>query len=262
MNISPRLAASPIDAYLEAVEVRLERLYRVDLDNGDPCAQPSRPPGHPFSDPAIADDDDHLPRDEERRRPQDPVEGALPSPVAVVEEVLRLGVVYCDDRISQLPLPLERCDPHHPRGRLLAATQHAVQSRGHRGHVEVGAVVYQNGRLLCDHLPDAPSVFLGGLPLPGPDLGLLSEERGDVVLGGERVRRRQLHVGPGLHQGVDQDRGLLGDMEADTDGHPAERLPLAVLPGERVECYHVVLRPEEVLLPLSGEFRIGYLAQF
>ena len=75
----------------------------------------------PLPDPAVARDDDLAAGDEDVRRPQDAVERALAGAVAVVEEVLGLGLVDRDDREAERPVGGHRPQPDDAGRRLLGA---------------------------------------------------------------------------------------------------------------------------------------------
>ena len=73
------------------------------------------------SAPAVAGHD-HLPPGEQHvRRPDQPVDRRLAGAVAVVEQVLRLGLVDGDHREAELALGLERLEPDDAGRRLLRA---------------------------------------------------------------------------------------------------------------------------------------------
>ena len=101
MNSSPQRGRLAGGHHREAVHQRLEGADRVDLDDRDVRAVAGHPRGDPLADPAVAGDDDLAAGDEDVGRPQDPVERALAGPVAVVEEVLGLGLVDRDDREAE-----------------------------------------------------------------------------------------------------------------------------------------------------------------
>ncbi len=109
--------------HLEAVHQRLERADRIDLDDRDVRAVAGHPRGDPLADPAVAGDHDLAPGDEDVGRAQDPVERALAGPVAVVEEVLGLGLVDRDDREAERAVGGHRPQPDDPGRRLLGPGQ-------------------------------------------------------------------------------------------------------------------------------------------
>ena len=127
-----------------AVEVRLERRDRVDLDDGYLAADALGVAREPLADPAVADHAEALARAREVRQPQDRGDRRLAGAVAVVVQVLRPGVVRGHGRERQLPVGLERAQAQHARRRLLA---HAAQPRDEVGPLpddprrQLGAVV-------------------------------------------------------------------------------------------------------------------------
>src|SRR5437763_594333 len=75
----------------------------------------------PAAAPAVARHDPGGARDQDVGRAHDPVHGALAGAVAVVEEVLGLGVVDRDHRKAQHLVLLRGAEPDHARGGLLGA---------------------------------------------------------------------------------------------------------------------------------------------
>ena len=99
----------------EPVHQRLERADRIDLDDRDVGAVAVHPGRDALADPAVAGDDDLAAGDEDVRRPQDAVERALAGPVAVVEEVLGLGLVDGHDREAEGAVGGHRLEPDDAR---------------------------------------------------------------------------------------------------------------------------------------------------
>src|SRR5450759_28576 len=84
--------------HLEAIHEGLERPDGVHLDDRDVGPHPLEARRDPLADPAVPGDHGLAPGEQDVRRPQDPVDRALTSPVAVVEQVLGLRLVDGDDR--------------------------------------------------------------------------------------------------------------------------------------------------------------------
>ena len=101
MKMSPTLAASTRGHHLEAVHHGLERTQRVDLADDDVGAVALGAHRDAVAAPAVADHDDAEPGDQHVGRPDHAVERRLAGAVAVVEEVLGVGVVDGDDRDSR-----------------------------------------------------------------------------------------------------------------------------------------------------------------
>ena len=134
----------------EAVHQRLEGADRIDLDDRDVGAVAVHPRRDPLADPAVARDDDLAPGDEDVRGPQDAVERALAGAVAVVEQVLGLGLVDRHDREAERLVGGHRLEPDDAGRRLLGAGEDlldlvgplAVEQRD-----EVAAVVHRDLRM-------------------------------------------------------------------------------------------------------------------
>ena len=87
----------------EAVHRRLERPDRVDLGDDHPGAHAAHPHRDALAAPAVAGDDDRLAGQQDVGGAQDAVDRALAGAVAVVEEVLGVGVVDGDHRELEQP---------------------------------------------------------------------------------------------------------------------------------------------------------------
>ena len=85
----------------EAVHHRFQRPQRIDLGDDDLRAHAARALRQTPAAPAVAGDHEVLPGEQLVRRAQDAVERALARAVAVVEEVLCVGVIDGDDRVRQ-----------------------------------------------------------------------------------------------------------------------------------------------------------------
>ena len=180
----------------EAVHQRLERADRVDLDDRDVRAVAGHPGGDPLADPAVAGDDDLAPGDQDVGRAQDAVERALAGPVAVVEEVLGLGLVDRDDREPERPsaaIARRRMTPvvvsSVPAWISATWSGRSVWSRFTRS--QPSSIVSCG----CVSATDAKVRVVGVVVLAAPGErgdAVLGDERGrDVVLGRQRVARRE-----------------------------------------------------------------------
>ena len=188
----------------------------------------------------------------------DAVERGLAGAVAVVEEVLGVGVVHRDDRV------LERAVGGHGRetddaGRgLLGAADDVGERLGELGvdatH-HVGAVVHRHVRLEGDRLVDVRVVGVGVLALDrvGADAVVLDQRSGDVVLRGERVARAQHDLGAAGLQGAHEVGGLGGDVQACADAHAVERLLGFEALADAREHRHVGVGPLDARLAGVGE---------
>ena len=115
-----------------------------------------------------------------------------------------------------------------------------IGPRGVQRAQQVGAVVERDPRRALDDGGDT----LGPVVRPaGVDLGLRRQRRGDVVLGRERVRRRQRDVGASGLQRPDQHGGLGGDVQAGADDDARERLLAGEAFPDRAQDGHLPVRP-------------------
>jgi len=138
---------------LEAVHQRLECAHRVDLGDDHVRAESLGAHGDAAADPAVARDNEPLPRKEDVCRADDAVDRRLPRSVPVVEEVLRARIVDGNHRERERAVGLHRLQADHAGSRLLHAgddvaellTPRAVQDADH-----VRAVIHRQLRLVVD----------------------------------------------------------------------------------------------------------------
>jgi hypothetical protein len=186
---------------LVAVHPRLESAQGIDLADDDRGPVPLRPHGDPLAGPAVAQDDDAAPRQQQVGGAHDAVERRLAGAVAVVEGALREGFVHRDDRAGERPLGFERPQADEAgRGLLRAAEEpgQEVLATGVDGGHEVGPVVERHARGGGNHRGDARGPRVDSLPVDGVHLRLAvgDERRRDVVLRRQRVRRAEGHLRP------------------------------------------------------------------
>jgi hypothetical protein len=86
-----------------------------------PWARDATPRPHP------AGDHHGLPREEHVGGAQDPVHGGLAGAVAIVEEMLGVGVIDRDHGKRQHAFLLHGAEPDHPRGGLFGATDDVLE---------------------------------------------------------------------------------------------------------------------------------------
>ncbi len=229
----------------ESIHRRLHGADRVHLAHGDPGTQAVRPLGDPPAAPPVPDDDDRLPGDKEVRRAEDPVPGRLARPVAVVEQVLHLGVVHRDHREAEPPFTGERPQTRDPGRRLLAAPTDRSPLPLVEEADEVSPVVQDQVRPRGEDLAQVGDVLRLGDAASGMDLNplLLGQGGGDVVLRRERVAPGDGHLRSAVAE-EDRETGRLR-LEVDTDPDPAsgERVLLYELTAQGGEERHVRPRP-------------------
>ena len=106
---------------LVAVHERLEGADRIDLHDGHVGAHAAEAAGDAAADPAVAGDDAAAPGEQVVGGAQDAVDGGLARAVAVVEEVLGLGLVDGHDREGQRAVGGHGLQADDAGGRLLGA---------------------------------------------------------------------------------------------------------------------------------------------
>ncbi len=108
----------------------------VDLDDDHVGSEPTCPIRNPLSAVSVTDDDNIGTGDEDVRCSDDSIHRRLASPVTIVEQVLRLAVIDCDDRHPQRAVFGHRPEPDHARRGLL----------GRSDRIQLGARRVQDGR--------------------------------------------------------------------------------------------------------------------
>jgi hypothetical protein len=238
--------------------------------------------------PAIAADDDVAPRQQHIGGPDDAVDRALAGAVAVVEEVLGLGVVDGDDRQLQHPVLLHGAEADHAGGRLFHARDDVADQAGaiarrerlaplpdlgmevvdppereeDHGADQVGAVVHRHVRLVLQGLGDVPVIARLILPLDriDGDAEVLDQAGGDVVLGRQRVRGDQDQVRTAGDQGPGEVGGLGRHVQTGRHPQAGQRL-LGVEPlADRAEHGHVSLRPDDPLVADTGQRQVFHVS--
>src|SRR5262249_29327076 len=110
----------------EAVHGRFQGPNGIDFGDDDLAAHAAGPQGDALAAPAVTGDDDFAAGQEGVGGPDDAVDGALAGAVAVVEEVLGLGVVDGDDRELEHAIAFHGPQAIDPGGGLFHAADHLV----------------------------------------------------------------------------------------------------------------------------------------
>ena len=102
-------------------------------------------------------------------------------------------------------------------------------------------------------------VGLVALAVDGVDLGAVAVDQrgGDVVLGGERVRRAERDVGAAGDQRADQIRGLGRDVQAQPELDAVERPLRFEALADRGQHGHVAVGPLDPRLTGVGQRQVG-----
>ncbi len=185
--------------------------------------------------PAVADDDEIQPGQKDVGGPEDAVDRALPGPVAVIEEVLGVGVVDGDDRILEDALGRHALQPDDAGRRLLRAAGHAGEKGplpGVEGADQVGSVIHGDLRPVVQGGAEVPVVGLVVLALDGEngDPEVLDDRRGGVILGAQGIRGGQPDIGPPELERLHQVAGFARHVQAGRELDPLEGFLL----GERL----------------------------
>lgn len=200
--------------------------------------------------------------------PLDTVNEGLAATVQVVELGLGDTVVDIDGRNEELVILEHTVQVVDTSGGLLgdtiAALEHlrvlGVDEAGQvttvvKNQVELGTVLEGKELLL-----EAPVVFLFGLTLPGKDRNTGgSNGGGGVVLGAEDVAAGPGDFGTQSSQGLDEDSGLDGHVQAASNSGTLERLVSGILLAGSHETRHLVLGELDLLATEGSERQVSDL---
>ena len=188
----------------------------------------------------------------------------LAGPVAVVEEVLRLGLVDRHDREAEGVVGGHRLEPDDAGRRLLRARQHlldlvrplAVEERH-----EVAAVVHRDLRMRVGDRVEVGVVGVAVLAAAGEggDAVLGDERRRDVVLRGQRVRGREHDVRPTGLERAHQVGRLGRDVQARPDAQAIERALALEALADQAQDGHLPFRPLDAADAFVGEAEVGHV---
>src|SRR5207245_6245398 len=194
--------------------------------------------------------------------PDDAVQRALAGAIAVVEEVLGLGLVDRDDRVAKDAVLGHAAQTHHAGGGFFGATQHGGQQvlalLVQRRH-QVGAVIHGQRRAVVQGGRDVPVIGFAVLAPNGKDAEAVvdHQRRGGRVGRGERVGRAQHQVGAARLEGEYQVGRLGGDVQAGRDPLAPKRLlggePVADLAPDR----HLMGSPGDGASALGGQLEVA-----
>ena len=218
--------------------------------------------GEAAAAPAVAGDHELRSGQQEVGGADDAVDGGLSGAVAVVEQVLGVGVVDGDDRDTcstpsfaiarrrMTPVVVSSVPPMTPS----SASVRLVCENGD----QVGAVVHGDVRLVVDGGQDVLVVGVVVLALDGEDgdVVVAHQAGGDVVLRGKRVGGAKHDVGAAIAQADRQVRGLGGDVQAGGDADAFQRLVLDEFLADDLQNLHRLVRPLDALLAQIGQFDV------
>ncbi len=178
----------------------------IDFGDDDFRSRAARARSQAASAPAVAGDHELRSGEQEIRGADDAVDGRLSGAVAVVEQMLGVGVVDGHDRITQHAFLGHGAQANHAGGRLFGAADYIRQfgrALGVQNRHQVGAVIHGELRPVIDRRHDVRIVAVVVLTLDGENRNVViaDETRGNVILSGQRVRRAQRHVGAAVAQG-------------------------------------------------------------
>ncbi len=176
--------------------------------------------------------------------------------------MLGLGLVDGHDREGQRPIVHHRLQADDAGGGLLGTGEDLRQLLGallvQQGH-EIAAVVHGDVRMRVGGGIEVPVVGLVVLAVDGvaADAVLGHERRRHVVLGRERIRRHQRHVGATGLERTHQVGGLGGDVEAGADAQASQWLLLLEALADEPQDRHLPLSPLDTANTFIHQTEIG-----
>src|ERR1019366_4836566 len=115
--------------HAETVHDRFEGFGRIDFGDDDFRSRAAGARSKAASAPAVAGDHELRPGEQEIRGADDAVNRRLPGAVAIVEQMLGVGVVDGHDGIAQHAFLRHGAQTNHAGGRLFGAANHVRQFR-------------------------------------------------------------------------------------------------------------------------------------
>ena len=246
--------------HAEAIHYGLHGPYRIDLGDNYLCAQALGAHRDALAAPAVAGHDHGLAGHDEVRGTVNAVPDRLPGAVAVVEEMLALGVVDQDHRYTEPVLTVETLQAQDAGGSLLAAADdvgNELRELRMQDVDEVAAVIDNDVRAGLDDLPAVAPILLRSRAIPCEDIEAgVNESGGHVVLGGEGVAPGDVHLRAAGRQDLAEVRGLVLEMHREGYFQALEGPFSLELVLQAVEQRHVVPYPFDFQISVRPQGRI------
>ena len=243
---------------LVAVHDGLECPDGVNFGHDDFCTEPLRTQGNALAAPAIAAHDHVLTGDDEIRRAHDAVPHGLARAVAVIEQVLAVGVIDHNHREAQRPGAVHDAQAVDARRRLLAAADdlrdEIRELRVHQVH-KIAAVVNDDVRPNGEHAAQMRLIRLVRAAIDRVHVHALCRQcRGNVVLRGQRVGTGDVHL-RAAHLEHAAQVGRLGlQMHGERDLQTGKRLFPRKIAADVAQNRHMCFHPAD--LPLTGRCQV------
>ena len=235
-----------------------ERLRGINFGDDDFGARTASAAGQASSAPAVAGDYELRSCQQEVGGANDAVDGRLAGAVAVVEQVLGVGVVDRDDGEAQHAFLGHGAQADDAGGGFFRAADHAferVLTLGVQQGDQVGAVIHGDLGLVVDGGQDVTVVGVVVLALDGKDRNVvIAHQAGsDVILGGERIRGAEHDIGAAILQADGQVRGFGGDVQASRHADALQGLVLDEFLANDLQDFHGLVGPVDPLLAEIGK---------
>src|SRR5437879_7299674 len=174
--------------------------------------------------------------------------------------MFHLIIFYVYNREPNCTIPFHRPEADDARRRLLVSPSHAREQFGPfrvQQEDEVRAIVDHEVRFQVEDLVEIRVILLRGLPLFRIYLEAvdLRKSRGDAVIRGERIARREPDLRARLLEREGEDSRLGLDMERHRDPQPTKGFLLFQRLADLSEDGHVVPGPFDSPRPSFAEFR-------
>jgi hypothetical protein len=207
---------------------------------------------------SVARDDDNPASQKQIGGAQDAVDRALAGSVAVVEEVLRLGVVDGDDGIGEGTSGMHGAQADDAGGGFLRAPNDGgeqLSALGMERIHQVAAVVERDVGLQVKRGVDVLVVGLGVRPVDsiGFETVVRDQVCGHVVLRAQRVAGAEPQLSPASSQRDGKVGRLAGDMQAGRQTQALQRLLLLEALANERQHWHFGGGPFRPRAALGGE---------
>ena len=232
----------------------LECTDGVDLGHDDLGAESLRAQRNALAAPAIAAHDHILARNDKVRRAHDAVPHGLTGAVAVIKQMLAVGIVDHDHREAQRPGTIHDAQAVDAGRRLLTAADdlrdEVRELRVHQMH-QITAVINDDVRGDGEYAAQMRLILLVRAAVDSVHIHPLGRQcRSNIVLRRQRIRAGDVHLSTAHFEHTAEIRGLSLQMHGQRDLETGKRLLACKIAADVAQNRHMCFYPAD--LPLSG----------
>ncbi len=235
-------------------------LVGIDLGDNDFSSGAAGAAGQTSSTPAVAGNHELRSCQQVVGGADNAVNGRLAGAVAIVEQVLGVGVIHRDDGKAQHTFFGHGAQADHAGRGFFRPADHAferVLAFGMQQGDQVGAVVHGDVGLVVDGGKNVAVVGIVVLALDGEDRNVVIAHQagGHVILRGQRVRSAQHHIGAAVPEANGQVRGFGGHVQAGRNPNALQGLVLDEFLADDLQDFHGLVGPVNPLLAQIGKIQ-------